>query len=315
MEEAIESISVHIGGMKIDEHNSTWFRLYDELYRKEDERMAYREMSDFTTEPVGSVKTMYLPLLFWFNRHVSQSLQLVSLQYHEVEIIIQFSPFVKGIDMSFDPKPKLVAEYIYLDVFERRVFATSQHSLLVEQLQYFTSPVTVSSEEHAQMHVELPFNHPCKSLIFVFCPNEPGHHGIFTGSEVGLEAAEVYAPMQSARLLLNGVERSELRPGSWHRIVDCFARNRQIPSAGIYSMYFANRPFDSTAPSGSLNLSRLDAVLYFTMKRAHGSRATILDDAENTVDSAKKLTMVRIFAQSWNQLNIVSGMGGLKWSN
>ena len=314
----VKSVELWIGGQLIDTHDATFFRLYDEIYRTEDARMAYREMTDFTTETVGTTKTMYLPLLFFFCRDVSLSLAMISLQYHDVELVFQFADEVDGVDMSLDPMPTLVCQYFYLDNDERRLFSQSQRELLIEQLQVYTTDIAISTGDKATQHLELRFNHPVKSLLWA-CVH-PTKHGVFTGSMVGLEPQEVYAPLHSAKLLIDGVERAEVRTGSWLRLVEAFARTRQIPSAGVYSMHFCMHPGSVTAPSGSLNFSRLHGVMTMTFKRAvpgtnTQNRAQIADPAEETVEGATALTRLVMYAQSWNQLTIRSGMAGLLWSN
>jgi Major capsid protein N-terminus/Large eukaryotic DNA virus major capsid protein len=317
-EEFVKSVELWIGGQLIDTHTATFFRVYDELYRTEDARMAYRELTDFTTEDVGSVKTLYLPLVFFFCRDVSLSLPLVSLQYNDVELVFTFADRVDGVDPSVDPMPLLICEYFYLDNAERRLFAQSQREMLIEQLQMQEADVAAATDRQATHYIDVRFNHPVKTLAWVVA--HPTKHGVFASSLAGLESAEVYGPLHSARLLIDGVERAEVRSGAWCRLVDAFSRARQIPSVGVYSMHFALRPESPTTPSGSLNLSRLSAVLAVTLKRAVpgvtvATRAQITDEAEETAEEATSLTHLRLFAQSWNLLSIRSGMAGLVWSN
>lgn len=314
----VKSVELWIGGQLIDTHDATFFRVYDEVYRTEDERMAYREMTDFTTETVGTTKTMYLPLLFFFCRDVSLSLALISLQYHDVELVFQMADHVAGVDMDMDPTPTLVCQYFYLDNAERRLFAQSQRQVLIEQLQRYTADISISTTDKATQSFDLRFNHPVKSLLWA-CVH-PTKHGVFTGSMLGLESQEVYGPLHSAKLLIDGVERAEVRTGSWLRLVDAFARTGQIPSSGVYSMHFCLNPGSVTAPSGSLNFSRLNGVMQMTFKRAvpgttPQDRAQITDPAEETVEGTTALTRLVMYAQSWNQLTIRSGMAGLLWSN
>lgn len=311
----VTSVELWIGGQLIDTHDATFFRLYDEVYRKEDARMAYREMTDFTSETEGTTKTVYLPLIFFFCRDVSLSLPLISLQYHDVELVFQFAETVDGVDMTVDPMPKLSCQYFYLDNDERRAFAQSQRQILIEQLQQYRSDIAISLDEKVTQSFDLRFNHPVKSLLWACL--HPSKHGVFTGSGRGLESQEVYAPLHSAKLLIDGVERADVRTGSWLRLVDAFARTRQIPSAGVYCMHFCLHPGWVTAPSGSLNFSRLQGVLQLTFKRAvpGAAREAITDPAEETVEGSTSLNRMVMYAQSWNQLNIRGGMAGLMWSN
>ena len=314
IEALVTNVELQIGGIKIDSMDGTWFRVFDELYRDEDQRQAYREMADFSSDQVGTTKTLLLPLLFFFNRSMSHALPLIALSLQEVDIIFTFADSVDGVDMSVEPNPRLVCEYIYLSPTERRLMASTRHTFLIEQLQTIRSPIEVKTEE-TQRRVDLNFNHPCKALVWTFV--HPSKHGVFTGSGEGLEYSELCGPMKTAKLLVNNLERCEARPGSWYRIVDSFARNRQIPSVGIYSINFCLGPGDCTKPSGSLNLSRVDAALHLTTKKVvpGATRVSVLDEDSETIPGAAALDTVRIYAQTWNQLLLHNGMAGLRWTN
>lgn len=68
-EALIQDIELEIGGQRIDKLYADWFRVYDGLFRKDDERTQYRRMTDFVDgEANDTVKRFYLPLLFFFSR-------------------------------------------------------------------------------------------------------------------------------------------------------------------------------------------------------------------------------------------------------
>lgn len=61
-EALIESVELEIGGQRIDKIYSDWFRVYDSLFRKDDERAQYRRMTDWVDgEANTNVKRFYLP--------------------------------------------------------------------------------------------------------------------------------------------------------------------------------------------------------------------------------------------------------------
>jgi hypothetical protein len=100
---------------------------------------------------------------------------LISLQYHETKINIQWNEkqFVSA-DFSTSRISKLPApvsaavyvDYIYMDVEERRRMAQESHEYLIEQVQ-FNEDKGLSS---ASNRVDLTFNHPVKELIWVVQP-------------------------------------------------------------------------------------------------------------------------------------------------
>lgn len=76
-----KEIELEIGGQRIDKHTSTWLRIYDELFRSNDEKQAYKNMTDFVDgEAAGTTKRMYLPLIFFFNLQAGLALPLIALQ-------------------------------------------------------------------------------------------------------------------------------------------------------------------------------------------------------------------------------------------
>lgn len=78
-EALIQDIELEIGGQRIDKHYADWFRIYDSLFRKNDEQKQYRRMTDFVDgEATGAVKRFYLPLVFFFNRSPGMALPLIA---------------------------------------------------------------------------------------------------------------------------------------------------------------------------------------------------------------------------------------------
>jgi hypothetical protein len=108
-------------------------------------------------------------------------------------------------------------------------------------------------------------------------------------------------PVVTAKLQLNGQDRFSEREGSYFDVVQPFQHHTRHPDTGINLYSFALRP-EEHQPSGTCNFSRIDnATLQLVL-----SAAAIGDDA-----TAK----VRIYATNYNVLRIMSGMGGLAYSN
>ena len=69
-------------------------------------------------------------------------------------------------------------------------------------------------------------------------------------------------------------------------------------------------------PSGALNFSRIDnAQLRITYKKADPSFATTLDNNDDDVVEPTHTRDLYVYAISYNVLRILSGMGGLAFSN
>ena len=242
------------------------------------------------------------------------------VQYHELRVTFEFEDVanITGIDAASTLDATLWCDYVYLDQDERKKFAAQPHEYLIEQVQFTGDEnVTVASTSRAQQ-IRLSFNHPTKLLAWVVASGTASDYGKFTGGASGT-IKEALAPIASAKLMLNGHDRADLRVGAYYNKVVPYQANKANPDAGIYFMSFALSPTQH-APSGSLNLSRIDsAVLALTFKAASvaGSATNIANviNENITITDATNLSALRVFAVNYNVLRVMSGMGGLAYSN
>jgi len=108
-------------------------------------------------------------------------------------------------------------------------------------------------------------------------------------------------PVVVAKLQLNGQDRFSEREGSYFDVVQPYQSHTRHPDTGINCFAFALRP-EEHQPSGTCNFSRIDnATLQLVL-----SNATVAG-----VATAK----VRVYATNYNVLRVMSGMGGLAYSN
>ena len=106
----------------------------------------------------------------------------------------------------------------------------------------------------------------------------------------------------SVKLVLNGNDRFSTRNGSYFNLIQPFQHHENTPAnAGINVYSFALKP-EEHQPSGTLNMSRIDtAVLNLSMNPA----VTYTSGGYN----------LYVYAVNYNVLRILSGMGGLAYSN
>jgi len=108
-------------------------------------------------------------------------------------------------------------------------------------------------------------------------------------------------PVAVAKLQLNGQDRFSEREGSYFDLVQPYQHHTRHPDTGINVYSFALRP-EEHQPSGTCNFSRIDnATLHLTL-------------SYNTV-KGDRTAKVRVYAVNYNVLRIMSGMGGLAYSN
>ena len=108
-------------------------------------------------------------------------------------------------------------------------------------------------------------------------------------------------PVVVAKLQLNGQDRFSEREGSYFSWVQPFQCHTRNPDEGINVYSFALRP-EEHQPSGTCNFSRID-------------NATLQLVLSNATVEGTKTAKVRVYATNYNVLRIMSGMGGLAYSN
>jgi len=317
----LKSVVCEIGGQQVDKHYSDWMYIWNELSLPIGKRFGYDKMvganGDYLSKVLSNYKTkLSIPLEFWFCRNVGLALPLIALQYHEVKFKIEFSTageIAYNVNALGDPdnnpvttidpfECNIYVDYIYLDTDERRKFAQLSHEYLIEQLQF-------TGEEQYNQQIRLNFNHPCKELIWVSKwpqdnidskKNHVANWNNYSSEELPDNGEGGKNPFVSCDIKLNGTDRIAKRDGSYFDLVQPYQHHTNIPKNGGINVYsFAIKP-EEHQPSGTLNMSRIDSA-HLNVK---------IDDS-----SGKKTGSLLIYAVNYNVLRIMSGMGGLAYSN
>ena len=290
----LDHVEVEIGGQCIDKHYGNWMNIWTDLTHTGDQADMLKDMVGLSSGAVTDSK-LYVPLQFWFCRNPGLALPLIALQYHEVKLNVQFNSEANaaiGGNSSAGNVTKLntcvFCDYIFLDTDERRRFAQVSHEYLIEQVQ--SSNLATLGANGGE--VELRFNHPVKELFW--------HTGTsFSGTDI----------FDTCLLQLNGHDRFRKRAGSYFNSVQRYEHHtgegqkdmQGTPAkvANDLHMYsFALKP-EEHQPSGTCNFSRID-------------NAVLVVDATNITLSQSSL---QVYAMNYNVLRIMSGMGGLAYSN
>ena len=246
-----------------------------------------------------------------------------NVQYHEVKLNFTFESAQimtdTGVNATNDTfmDVSLFVDYIYLDTDERRRFAQVSHEYLITQVQHTGDETALVTSSNQNLRLNL--NHPCKYLAWVFA--NPNKHGHFAGNAATRNVqSDFLAPLRDAKLQLNGHDRAALRNGSYYNQTQPWQTMRANPQAGVYMYSFALKP-EEHQPSGSCNLSRIDnasLVLGYKTQVANtryaspaAAIANVMNENQTTQDNVD-LTALRLYAENYNVLRIMSGMGGLK---
>jgi len=112
----------------------------------------------------------------------------------------------------------------------------------------------------------------------------------------------------SGNLVLNGHDRFSLRTGGYFNYVQPNQHHTHTPADGINVYSFGLHP-EQHQPTGTCNMSRIDSarLVYSVADPLVGNRTATFDLYTNT--------LVDIWVTNYNVLRIMSGMGGLAYSN
>jgi len=329
----IRYVELDIGGQMIDRLYGEWLYLWDcltndgAMIAKTQSLVNHLDASIPTwTVPASNgctgargssdvlPKVLYVPLYFFYTRNPGAALPLIALQYHEVKITLQWndatfiaSNFGNASSLPQPVQASIYVDYIYLDTEERRRMAQQSHEYLIEQTQY-NEDKGISSYNN---RIDLTFNHPVKELVWVVQPSY--YTNCSLAKAKGQTRLQPFTYNQKAVfeqwIQFNGQDRLDRRYGDYFNRVQLYQHHSGFGYTadfqyGLYLYSFALRP-EEHQPSGTCNFSRIDtATIVLTMS----GDMVVNPDNDDTWD-------VRVYAVNYNILRIMSGMGGLAYSN
>ena len=304
----VKEVEVEIGGQRIDKQYGDWMYIWNKLSLPAGKYAGLALITGYdravlnTTAPATS--TVNLPLEFWFCRNPGLALPLIALQYHEVKINVQFNTEgkLRGTNAATNYQigtATLWVDYIFLDTDERRRMAQNPHEYLIDQLQFTGEEALPGVAGTNVATVRLNFNHPVKELVWVAQVAD-------TDAIATLTRFDTFNATGNTKLQLNGQDRLADRDPRYFSLIQPLQHHSNIPMAAgftvqggapsfIYVYSFALRP-EEHQPSGTCNFSRIDTANLII----------------NYPAAAKRL---RVYAVNYNVLRIMSGMGGLAYSN
>jgi len=305
----LRSVRLVIGGSTVDQIYSDYLFAYEELSGKSGKRLAESIGKRFSRSQLicdsRCKRLLYVPLAFFYTQHSGMALSLASLQFHSVQLHVEWENLNKLITVS---GPNVVVRscasgnaltandlnaciescYVYLADEERSRFATTSYEVLITQTQVYTTTGTTS-----QLRLNLNFNHPCIELMWLIrrhCNEKCNAWSNYSG--VGN-----VDPMIHASLYLNNQGRFVNKPAIYHRVIQCAQHHTNIPDIFVYIYSFA-LDAESPIPSGTCNFSRIDHV----------------DLLLQLQDGLGPFTCI-VYARNFNILRFRDGLGGLAYAN
>ena len=260
----IDYVDVYIGGEKIERTYGDWINIWYELTGNKEQIQLYNKM-------IGNIKALttfdrnmkpsYLitcPLSFWFCRNVGLSLPLIALQYHDVKIslklkelqdcaYVEYSDSSNNVnlqdiwdDNGYMLNANLLADYVYLDVIERKRFAVSAHEYLIERVQ----DMVFDNITDNTISVDLDFRSPCKEIIWVvqklaYIDNSLNYNKSMWNN-YGVNPDGTGNPILDAQLSFNGYQRFNSSgskvAGSYFNYVQPYSSHSNTPSNDKFSV-------------------------------------------------------------------------------
>ncbi len=321
----LESVEWEIGGTRIDKiPNADFFDVWSELSEKEEKRLGFNSMvgkyDDYSIwDPAKSSrggKTYFVPLVFSFCQSASQSIPIISLQFHETRININFREALDLVRCNLPVNAlvgptgapiamtncQLYVDMVFLDTEERRRMSSMQHEQLITQIQYL-GDFTISPNDPGIVK-KIPLdglNHPIKELIWVYQGYTRYQRNAVTGNDhFNYQLTDVTEdPFVNVRLTLNGTERMPPRSGQYFRQVQPYQHHTRVPTKYVHCYNFGLEP-EATNPTGSCNFSRLEQA---------SLNVTLSPNID--VNGGK----VKVYALGYNVLRYAEGLAGLAFTS
>jgi len=292
----LDNVELEIGGQKIDKHYGHWMETWAELTEPNTSGVVATSVANMAADGAndGDYATKFQRMAAAGGvsaANVDLGMIFVPLQFWFCRnpglalplIALQYHEVKVIVNLSSDYGSgtsglKLWADYIYLDTDERRRFAQVSHEYLIEQVQHTTVSDNTS--------FDLNFNHPVKELIWT----DAYASGDWSGNEI--------VTGDNWKLVLNGHDRMAQREYRYFTRCQVWQHHTGYGSVmgedqiAVYS--FALKP-EEHQPSGTCNFSRIDNAQLKCTTTTGGD--------------------MNIYAVNYNVLRVMSGMGGLAYSN
>lgn len=333
----IDYISVSIGGQIIDKHYGEWIDIWYELNGDLNYDDAYNKMIGNIDSLTSYSKTkesyvLYIPLIFWFNRHNGLALPLISLQYHDVQITLKLRKFSQIIyfdnvysndiqnnnqdelipsdinnlyeDSGLQIKVNLMVDYIYLASKERIKFAQSVHEYLVDVIQY-----DFKITENPEFKFDLNFTNLSKELAIVIQRNSSLINYLNDSpiywTNYGLNIDGSGQSINDLLLKINGYEISKKLDGNYYNYYIPHKIHNKTPADGIYIYNFSLMPKE-LQPSGSINTSRLSSF-----QIECNIKESMFTEIDPRFENSSTKCIVKIYNHAQNILRFAGGMASL----
>ena len=223
---AISKVELLVGGQVIDTQTSEFCEyLATEL-------LAQNLSKSTLGQHHGLGNSYFYPLRFSCFENWQSAIPLVALQYHDVEVRITWGNNLHSLVYE------CYADFVYLDVDERKSMAGTPQNMLITQVQKAVAP--------GSKVFDLQFSHPVKFLAMANVS----------------ASAEFFATNNKMKLQINGVDMADYKYVVPHftSAASYYAVPYAVDNKNKYMLYPFCLDTSKIQPTGSLNFSRLDSA-------------------------------------------------------
>ena len=348
----IKQATLKIGGQTVEIINGDYLEIYSDMFIPKSQSFAIEQLVGRTYErtglgPASNVtyrteqgfdavgafpRTFMVPLRFYQTQDPNLAIPLTSLTKQEVEVEILFEDVNKLIvntqklggdenlrsyvdtTLALGAKPvtitnaTLLVDYIFLSQDEADYFKSTEQSYLITQVQGLeTQASKLENYETVPRQIKTTFVNPVKEFFMIiqsdkFRPRDASTVDTTLTDYFMFRSTTVSSPdnLKSLELLFNGQPRiqSRIADSFYLRIAQPLQAHTKIPQRYIYNYSYSLDP-ENYQPTGQVNYSRIKDVYY----NMYLNPAT---------DSNRN---IRIYAKSYNVLQITSGLAGLLFNS
>lgn len=265
-EAIIDKVAITIGGIEVESLDGDWLRVFDATLRRSDKAAQYCAGANFDATTIcssaSSVETLYLQIPFWFTRTTDQALPIVAMNdVPKISVTTTSSPAILGIDPDTPPQLRMYASYAILDTAASSRFSKDlEYTADIVQSKQFTLRQP-SPSNPVPFSIDLTLTGWVRAIFWVFksIAEGAGHARYVGGGDLLQQAlqteqssttglgpvqtiSEVFAPLQSASLVIDGNDNWGQKAGKYYNIGQAARFLARLPPPGIYALSLAESP-------------------------------------------------------------------------
>jgi hypothetical protein len=251
-----DNIELQLDEQSVEKLTSLWIHVAHNADTQEGQKRGYYNMIGnidalTTPQPFIEGRRLYIPLPFYFQKRPAQAIPLIALvnsnltlkfDFRKLEDLMVF-PLTARVEQSGKFKAQLLGSYIYLSDTERRLFGSSRHEYVIEQVQYLNKWVDDKTRE-----MNIDFANPVKDLFFCIQPAQrtadKRYHELTVQTIHGNDEASPFIDSLRQRYDLLGIPMSDAallnNMSAYERVIYNGIINRQTPGVNPFKTVSIN---------------------------------------------------------------------------